>query len=147
MNTLIAVAAILSMIVGVAFLFAAALGVMRFADPLQRMHASTKAGTVGAIFVVLGTVMVHEQSGSMLIGIVAIGFLLITVPVAAHLLGRAIYVSGAYLQGLSGNDALHGHIVRRRAPLEERTEFQPPDRLDPEELTSPEGQSPVEPRS
>lgn len=147
MSTLIAIAAVLSMIVGVAFLFAAALGVMRFSDPLQRMHASTKAGTVGAIFVVLGTVLVHEQSGSTLIGIVAIGFLLMTVPVAAHLLGRAIYVSGAHLRDLAGRDALRGLIVRRGAPLEARTEFQPPGRLDPDELTHPEGRLRREPEA
>ena len=35
-------------VVGVAFLVIAAVGVFRLGDPFLRMHASTKAGTLGA---------------------------------------------------------------------------------------------------
>lgn len=125
MTMLLTIAAILAMSVGVAFLFAAALGVLRFADALQRMHAATKAGTIGAVFVLAGTVMVQSSPDSTFVGLLAIAFLLMTVPVAAHLLGRATYVSGAYLQGIVGKDALLGKLARRTAPLERRTEFLP----------------------
>lgn len=124
---LVAIVAVLLMIAGFVFIFAAALGVMRFPDPLQRMHASTKAGTIGAVMVLLGTVLVHEQSGSAIIGLAAIGFLLITVPVAAHLLGRAVYVSGAELRGLLGKDALGGQIARSPESLEQRIDVASPD--------------------
>lgn len=120
MTTLVSLVAILLMLAGTLFIFAAALGVLRFADPLQRMHASTKAGTIGAILVLLGTVLVHDQAGSAFVGVIAIGFLLITVPVAAHLLGRAVYVSGAQLRGLLGKDALAGQLERSARSLEER---------------------------
>lgn len=49
METALLLAAIVLKLVGVAFIFAAALGLIRFRDPFQRMHAATKAGTVGAI--------------------------------------------------------------------------------------------------
>ena len=71
MTILVSLVAILLMLAGTLFIFAAALGVLRFADPLQRMHASTKAGTIGAILVLLGTVLVHDQAGSAFVGVIA----------------------------------------------------------------------------
>jgi len=127
MKILLAVAAVLLMLCGTLFIFAAALGVMRFPDPLQRMHAATKAGTIGAVMVLLGTLLVMEQPGSTLVGLAAIGFLLITVPIAAHLLGRAVYVSGAQLLGLLGKDALHEKLSRSATSLEERIDVVSPD--------------------
>ena len=110
---------------GVLFLIAAAVGVLRFPDPLQRMHASTKAGTIGAVLVVLGSAVAPGRGGALSIGTVTVVFLLMTVPVAGHLLGRAIYVSGARLTGLDDKDALEGKLARRELPLEERTSFEP----------------------
>lgn len=108
--------------VGVAFLITAAVGVVRFTDPLQRMHASTKAGTVGAIFVLLGTMLQMARGDVVFIGLATIAFLLLTIPIAGHLLGRATYVSGAELDGLRGPDALRGVIERQAASLDERLE-------------------------
>lgn len=125
MIAVLVIAAVLLMIAGVGFLCAAALGVLRFPDALQRMHAATKAGTVGAIFVLAGAVLARAEAGTTLIGLLAIAFLLLTVPVAAHLLGRAAYVSGAHLTGLSGKDALEGELARHDAPLERRTRAEP----------------------
>ena len=50
--------AVVVMLAGVVFLFAAMLGLLRFADPLQRIHATTKSGTVGAGLILLG-LMIH----------------------------------------------------------------------------------------
>ena len=47
-------------------------------------------------------------------------FLLLTLPVAAQLLGRAAYMSGATLRGLKGEDPLAEVVERQKAPLEER---------------------------
>lgn len=102
-------------LVGVVFLFAAALGVLRFRDALQRMHASTKAGTIGAGLVILGSLTKAQDAQTIVIGLLAILFLLFTAPVAGHLLARAAYISGAPLEGLSANDALKGVLRRIRA--------------------------------
>ncbi len=104
---------------GVAFLALAAVGVLRFPDPLQRMHASTKAGSVGAVLVLLSAMLAHATLASVVVGGLAVLFLLLTLPVAAHLLGRAVYVSGAPLVGLR-EDPLEGVLERQAAPLEER---------------------------
>ena len=59
------------------------------------MHAATKAGTLGAGLVIIGTVISHGATDATDHGHLTILFLLLTVPVAGHLLGRAAYVSGA----------------------------------------------------
>lgn len=122
MTTLLALLALACKLVGVVFLFAAALGVLRFSDPFQRMHAATKAGTVGALFVVLGAVLSLHSLDAAVIGVLVIVFLLLTIPVAGHLLGRAAYLSGASLEGLEGGDALAGVLEREKAPLELRAD-------------------------
>lgn len=116
---LLAGASVLLMAGGCAFMFAAALGVLRFPDALQRMHASTKAGTVGAILAISALVLAHNRLDSAIVGALAILFLLTTAPIAAHLLGRAIYVSGARLMDLHDRDALDGHLPRRDDALED----------------------------
>lgn len=107
---------------GVGFIIAAAVGVLRFPDALQRMHASTKAGTLGAILV-LGGAMLALEPDALPVGALAILFMLLTVPVAAHLLGRAAYVSGAPMRMMVGRNALLHVLERQKIPLEERTEF------------------------
>ena len=101
-------------ILGVLFLFAAAVGVLRFKDPLQRMHAATKAGTIGAGLVLAGTVVLMDEVEGQIIGVLAILFLFLTAPVASHLLGRAAYISGAKLMGIDEHDALRGVLERHK---------------------------------
>lgn len=99
-------------IVGMVFLFAAALGLLRFKDPLQRMHASTKAGTVGAGLTVAGAALASGDGLTLAIGALTVLFLVFTVPVAGHVLGRAIYLSGK-VQLAPGKDALDGALRPR----------------------------------
>lgn len=120
METALLLLAVIFKLVGVVFIFAAALGLIRFRDPFQRMHAATKAGTVGAIFTVLGVMCSMQSLGPTLIGLFVIAFLLLTVPVAGHLLGRAAYMSGGSIEGLVGEDALEGVLERQDLSLEDR---------------------------
>ena len=116
MTVAIAILGIALKLVGVVFLFAAALGVLRFKDALQRMHAATKAGTIGAGLVILGALTQARDFETVAIGILAILFMLFTAPVASHLLGRAAYMSGARLEGFSSKEALVGVLRRGRIP-------------------------------
>ncbi len=110
---------VLMKVVGVVFVVAAAVGVIRFDDPLQRMHASTKAGTVGALFVLVGVALELATWGAALVCVGIVVFLLLTIPIAGHLLGRATYVSGVRLTSAGGRDALEGVLERRRSTLDE----------------------------
>ncbi len=85
------------LILGGAFVAIAGLGLLRLPDVLIRMHASTKAGTLGVGLIVIG-VAIHF--GSLVVttkAVLIILFLLITAPVAAHLIGRSAYRSGTPL--------------------------------------------------
>ncbi len=111
--------ALVMKVVGVVFVVAAAVGVVRFDDPLQRMHASTKAGTVGALLVLVGVALEMATWGVAVMCFGIVVFLLLTIPIAGHLLGRATYVSGVTLTSGGGPDALEGVLERRRSTLDE----------------------------
>jgi multicomponent Na+:H+ antiporter subunit G len=87
----------LLLILGGGFSAIAGLGVLRLPDVLIRMHASTKAGTLGVGLIVIA---VAVAKGELLVtskAVLIIVFLLLTAPVAAHLIGRAAYRSGTPL--------------------------------------------------
>ncbi|MDX9787215.1 MAG: monovalent cation/H(+) antiporter subunit G [Desulfobacterales bacterium] len=91
MNDAIAAVMILT---GALFSLVAAVGVLRLPDILLRMHAGTKAGTMGAGLILLGVAFYDMETGVTLRALAAICFLLLTAPVSAHLIGRAAYRSG-----------------------------------------------------
>lgn len=85
------------LVIGGVFAAIAGLGLLRLPDVLIRMHASTKAGTLGVGFMVIG---VAFHFGDMVVvtkAVLIILFLLLTAPVAAHLIGRAAYRAGTPL--------------------------------------------------
>lgn len=108
---------------GVLFICIAALGVARLPDAFQRMHASTKAGSLGTALVILG-VLVGGGAGHVSAGALTIVYTLLTLSVASQLLGRAAYMSGAALHGLGQGDALANVLEREEFSLEDRTEFE-----------------------
>ncbi len=82
------------LVFGASFIFIASLGVLRMPELYIRIHASTKAGTLGLGFVLTG-VAVHFQEMSITIrALAAILFIVLTAPVAAHVIARAGYKSG-----------------------------------------------------
>jgi multicomponent Na+:H+ antiporter subunit G len=79
----------LFLLIGSFFALVAAIGVFRLPDVLMRMHASTKAGVLGSSLILLGAA-VYFASGSITTRVIAtIVFLMLTAPIAAHMLGRA----------------------------------------------------------
>ena len=82
---------------GAFFILVSAIGVLRFRDLPMRMHASSKASTMGVICVLAGTA-VHFADIAVTARIVLIcGFLLATAPVAATTIARAAYRRGLEL--------------------------------------------------
>ncbi len=79
------------------FGFIAALGMLRLPDMITRMHASTKAGTLGAGLILAAVAIHFMEVGITLRAAAAILFLLLTAPVAAHVIGRAAYRCGIQL--------------------------------------------------
>ncbi|SDF76977.1 multisubunit sodium/proton antiporter, MrpG subunit [Limimonas halophila] len=98
----------LAAMTGAVFVFSAALGLVRMPDVYLRMHAATKAGTLGSGLVLVGVAVWSGEPGVVLRALAAILFLIMTAPVAAHLLGRAAYISGVPLWRGTSIDELRG---------------------------------------
>lgn len=90
----------------------AAAGVLRLPDFFMRMHAATKAGVVGCGLVLIGAGFADGTLGTWVKVGVALVFLLLTTPVAGHLLGRAAYVGGAPLWEGTASDDLQPVLPR-----------------------------------
>ncbi len=94
MRTVLDVVSAVMLLVGVLLYLVAALGLVRLPDVFSRMHAATKASTLGLALVLLGAMLRVEQAGDAVrLGLV-IAFTFLTAPVGAHMLGRAAYRSG-----------------------------------------------------
>lgn len=76
-------------LLGAAFTFIAALGLVRLPDIFTRMHASTKAGVLGSSLILIAGGILFGDGGTWARVIAAIFFLLLTAPIAAHMIGRA----------------------------------------------------------
>lgn len=84
------------LLAGTVFVLVAAIGVLRLPDVLMRMHAATKAGTLGA-GLILTAAMLQGDVSTGIRALVTILFLILTAPVSAHLIGRAAYRTAAPL--------------------------------------------------
>ncbi|MBK6867962.1 MAG: monovalent cation/H(+) antiporter subunit G [Burkholderiales bacterium] len=102
----------LCLIAGALICFLAAAGVLRLPDFFMRMHAATKAGVVGSGLVLLGVAISDGSLATWVKAGAAVVFLLLTTPVAGHLLGRAAYVGGAPLWRGTAQDSLAGVLPR-----------------------------------
>lgn len=81
----------LFLIAGGSFAAIAGIGLLRFPDVLMRMHASTKAGTLGVGLSVISTALFFSNDLVTTKAMLIVVFILFTAPVAAHLIGRAAY--------------------------------------------------------
>ncbi|SFU83595.1 monovalent cation/H(+) antiporter subunit G [Halomonas korlensis] len=82
---------------GAMFMLLAALGVLRLPDLLTRMHATTKAATLGASLIMLAVALHFPQVAVVARAMGVILFIMLTAPVAAHVIGRAGYFVGSRL--------------------------------------------------
>lgn len=82
---------------GAIFMLLAALGVLRLPDLLTRMHATTKAATLGASLIMLAVALHFPQVAVVARALGVILFIMVTAPVAAHVIGRAGYFVGSRL--------------------------------------------------
>ena len=100
-------------VLGGGFAAVAGLGLLRLPDVFIRMHASTKAGTLGVGLIVLGVAVNFASSLVLTKAVLIIAFLLLTAPVGAHLIARAAYRRGTRLwartllddAAMKGNDS------------------------------------------
>jgi multicomponent Na+:H+ antiporter subunit G len=82
------------MILGALFIFVASIGLLKMPDVYLRMSAATIAATFGVASVLIAAA-IHFATLTVLLHITGIIiFLILTVPVGAHMLGRAAVIIG-----------------------------------------------------
>ena len=102
----VAVIVSLLLVVGSVFSLLAALGMLRFPDLYTRMHAASKAGTIGSGLLLLAA-GVHALDVTILMRALAgFVFFVLTAPISAHLLAKAAHQAGYRLTTLSVTDQL-----------------------------------------
>lgn len=84
--------AALLLLSGAAFMMVATVGLLRMPDFYTRMHAITKAGTLGVGLILVGNAVFFGDLSTVAHALLAIAFVLFTAPVAAHMIGRAGYL-------------------------------------------------------
>jgi multicomponent Na+:H+ antiporter subunit G len=95
--------------IGTVFIVIAGLGLVRMPDLFLRMSASTKAATLGVGCTLLGVALFFGDFVTFIRAGAIIIFLLLTAPVAAHLIGRAAYQDGVPLWHGTQFDDLRRH--------------------------------------
>ena len=93
-------------LVGSVFVLLAGVGVVRLADVYERMHAATKASTLGVALLGLGAALALDDGGAQ--AVLAVVFIFITAPSAAHLVARAAYRAEGIEIELDARDDLAG---------------------------------------
>ena len=94
------------LVAGGIFTFLAALGIVRLPDVYTRMHAASKAGTVGSGLMLLAAGIHSLDVAIFTRAIAGFIFFVLTAPVAAHLVARAAHDAGYRLTRLTAIDEL-----------------------------------------
>ena len=82
------------LIIGSFFALTAAIGLLRLPDVYSRMHAASKAGTVGSGVLMIVLALTSDDASTVIRALAGVVFFLLTAPIAAHLLARAAYKVG-----------------------------------------------------
>jgi multicomponent Na+:H+ antiporter subunit G len=124
------VAALLSLAAGV--------GIVRFQDPLSRMHAATKPQILGLVSALIAIGLQAENGATIAMLVPILGFQMLTAPVSAHMVGRAGYRGRHVRRDLLLRDELADAIEEAHAEAA-RLDAEPdlPDLVTDEDVSTP----------
>jgi len=89
-------------VVGSFFLLIGTVGLLRLPNVYNRMHATSKAATLGASSILLAATVYFGPQGAGLTSLVGIVFLFFTAPTGAHVISRAARKMGVpFLEDVS----------------------------------------------
>jgi multicomponent Na+:H+ antiporter subunit G len=104
------------MVPGTVLVLVAAVGVYRLPDVFARLHAATKAATLGFALIAVGGAVALGDAASVTKLLLAIVCIAVTAPAGAHLVGRAAYRSGTELSDQTVVDEIPPtHLTRIRS--------------------------------
>ncbi|SLN71990.1 Na(+)/H(+) antiporter subunit G1 [Roseivivax jejudonensis] len=82
---IIDIATAVSLVIGAVFTFVGSYGLLKLDDPMKRLHAPTKAGTLGVGSLLLGSILAALGRGEpSLQEVLIVAFLFVTAPISAH---------------------------------------------------------------
>jgi len=109
---------IILLVLGLFFIAAGCIGLYRMPDVFCRMHATSKATTLGLVFILMASFVELGVSAVGLKAFLAIVFAFLTAPVGAHLISKAAYQRGVKLHDRSVSDALEARYPTKTAEPE-----------------------------
>ena len=100
-----------SLLIGTAFVALSAVGILRLPDVYSRLHAITKASTLGMAGTLLASALFSiasegYASWNLVRELLAMWFVLLTNPVGGHMIARSAYLIGVRMTELSVVDDL-----------------------------------------
>jgi multicomponent Na+:H+ antiporter subunit G len=82
------------LVAGGVFCLVAGIGVLRLSDVFARMHAATKAGTLGLALICVAVMIKADNWLEIVEASFVFLFMIASAPVGAHLIGRAAFRTG-----------------------------------------------------
>ena len=111
------VAAVL-LVLGSLFMFIASLGIVRLKDFYMRMHASTKAPSLGIFLMVIGIIVYFFNFRASSEGLIIIIFVFLTTPIGSHMISRVAHSMGVEKDKNTVIDELDGEMnpTQKKSP-------------------------------
>ncbi|GGE62491.1 Na+/H+ antiporter subunit G [Actibacterium pelagium] len=89
LSTIATFAAAISLLIGAVFVLVGAIGLLKFNDPMTRLHAPTKVGTLGIGMLLLASILYALAQGDpSLHELLIMAFLFVTAPVSANFIAK-----------------------------------------------------------
>jgi multicomponent Na+:H+ antiporter subunit G len=122
-------------------MFLAGVGIVRMPDVFMRISACTKAATLGVTAILIAAAIFCGNIGAASRAVATILFVLLTAPVAAHMIGRSAYLADADLWDHTVIDELHGRYNLKDGKLLSPPETAPKEHTvhDPTDTLSEQG--------
>ncbi|MFB9951390.1 monovalent cation/H(+) antiporter subunit G [Rhizobium puerariae] len=106
-DSLVAILTAFLILSGAGFALVAAVGLNRLPDVYTRMHAASKAGTVGSGLMLLAVALHAGDLSTFARALAGFFFFVLTAPVSAHLLAMAAHKVGYPLSSQSVRDEMN----------------------------------------
>jgi multicomponent Na+:H+ antiporter subunit G len=97
------------LLLGAIFMLLSAIGILRMPDLYTRMSTTSKAASLGAGCMLVAVAVYFGETSVTMRVVATVLFIFLTVPVAAHVIGRAAYRGGVPLWKGTVQDDLAGH--------------------------------------
>jgi multicomponent Na+:H+ antiporter subunit G len=119
--------ATVAVVLGTALGVLSAVGLLRMPDVYIRLQVASKASSLGIALLMLGVAIHFDELSVTIRALLVVVFLFLTAPVAAHVIGRAAYLTRTPLAPGTEPDELAGAYDARAGTLAGRAVDDPDD--------------------